>query len=47
MRLKVSQGRQINAGSSGAGASRYTSTDTDGLSFYFESKCTYDGRSRG
>ncbi len=43
--LKVSQGRQINAGSSGAGASRYTSTDTDGLSFYFESKCTYDGRS--
>lgn len=43
--LKVSLGRQINAGSSGAGPSRFTSTDTDGISLYFEAKCVYDRRS--
>ncbi len=43
--LKVSTGQQTNAGSSGAGATRYSSTVTDGLSFYFEAKCGYDGRS--
>ncbi len=43
--LKVSTGQQINAGSSGAGASRYSSTTTDGISLYLEAKCSYDGRS--
>ncbi len=43
--FKYSTGRQINAGSSGAGASRNSATETDGLSFYFEAKCGYDGRS--
>jgi len=43
--LKITSGRQINAGSSGAGASRHTSTDTDGISLYLEAKCVYDGKS--
>ncbi len=43
--LKISVGAQINAGSSGAGASRHSATQTDGISLYLEAKCVYDNKS--